>query len=79
MTLLSAAEEVMLARRIERGDLQAQQRMIESNVRLVHEPAPELIDSPNQWVLEPAQLSSSTVMASSSLLPALSGMQYRCS
>jgi RNA polymerase primary sigma factor len=34
--LLSAAEEMMLARRIERGDLQARQRMIESNVRLVH-------------------------------------------
>jgi RNA polymerase primary sigma factor len=36
MTLLSAAEEIMLARRIERGDLQAKQRMVESNVRLVH-------------------------------------------
>ncbi len=36
MKLLSAAEEVMLARRIERGDLQAKQRMIESNLRLVH-------------------------------------------
>jgi RNA polymerase primary sigma factor len=36
MKLLSAAEEIMLARRIERGDLQAKQRMIESNVRLVH-------------------------------------------
>jgi RNA polymerase primary sigma factor len=34
--LLSAAEEVMLARRIERGDLRAKQRMIESNLRLVH-------------------------------------------
>jgi RNA polymerase primary sigma factor len=34
--LLSAAEENMLARRIERGDLQAKQRMIESNMRLVH-------------------------------------------
>jgi RNA polymerase primary sigma factor len=34
--LLSAAEEVILARRIERGDLQAKQRMIESNLRLVH-------------------------------------------
>jgi len=36
MKLLSAAEEIMLTRRIERGDLQAKQRMIESNVRLVH-------------------------------------------
>jgi RNA polymerase primary sigma factor len=34
--LLSAAEEISLARRIERGDLQAKQRMIESNLRLVH-------------------------------------------
>jgi RNA polymerase primary sigma factor len=34
--LLSASEEIMLARRIERGDLQAKQRMIESNLRLVH-------------------------------------------
>jgi RNA polymerase primary sigma factor len=34
--LLSAAEEIMLARRIERGDLDAKQRMIESNLRLVH-------------------------------------------
>jgi RNA polymerase primary sigma factor len=34
--LLSAAEEIMLARRIERGDLQAKQQMIESNLRLVH-------------------------------------------
>jgi RNA polymerase primary sigma factor len=34
--LLSAAEEIMLARRIERGDLQAKQTMIESNLRLVH-------------------------------------------
>jgi RNA polymerase primary sigma factor len=34
--LLSVAEEVMLARRIERGDLQAKQQMVESNVRLVH-------------------------------------------
>jgi RNA polymerase primary sigma factor len=34
--LLSAAEEIMLAKRIERGDLQAKQRMIESNLRLVH-------------------------------------------
>jgi RNA polymerase primary sigma factor len=33
--LLSAAEEVALARRIERGDLAAKERMIESNVRLV--------------------------------------------
>jgi RNA polymerase primary sigma factor len=36
MKLLSGAEEIILARRIERGDLQAKQRMIESNVRLVH-------------------------------------------
>jgi RNA polymerase primary sigma factor len=34
--LLSAADEIMLARRIERGDLQAKRRMIESNLRLVH-------------------------------------------
>jgi RNA polymerase primary sigma factor len=34
--LLSAAEEIMLARRIERGDLHAKQRMVESNLRLVH-------------------------------------------
>jgi RNA polymerase primary sigma factor len=34
--LLAPAEEIMLARRIERGDLQAKQRMIESNLRLVH-------------------------------------------
>jgi RNA polymerase primary sigma factor len=34
--LLSAAEEITLARRIERGDLHAKQRMIESNLRLVH-------------------------------------------
>jgi RNA polymerase primary sigma factor len=34
--LLSAAEEMMLSRRIEQGDLQAKQRMIESNLRLVH-------------------------------------------
>jgi RNA polymerase primary sigma factor len=33
---LSAAEEITLARRIERGDLHAKQRMIESNLRLVH-------------------------------------------
>jgi RNA polymerase primary sigma factor len=33
--LLSAAEEVNLARRIERGDLKAKERMIESNLRLV--------------------------------------------
>jgi RNA polymerase primary sigma factor len=33
--LLSAAEEVALARRIERGDLEAKERMIESNLRLV--------------------------------------------
>jgi hypothetical protein len=34
--LLSAAEEIILAKRIERGDLQAKQRIIESNLRLVH-------------------------------------------
>jgi RNA polymerase primary sigma factor len=34
--LLSAAEEVGLAKRIERGDLEAKERMIESNLRLVH-------------------------------------------
>jgi RNA polymerase primary sigma factor len=33
--LLSAAEEVMLARRIEAGDPEAKRRMIESNLRLV--------------------------------------------
>ena len=33
--LLSAAEEVVLAKRIERGDLDAKQRMVESNLRLV--------------------------------------------
>lgn len=33
--LLSAAEEVSLARRIERGDLGAKERMIEGNLRLV--------------------------------------------
>jgi RNA polymerase primary sigma factor len=33
--LLSEAEEVNLARRIERGDLKAKERMIESNLRLV--------------------------------------------
>jgi RNA polymerase primary sigma factor len=33
--LLSAAEEVELAKRIERGDLHAKRRMIESNIRLV--------------------------------------------
>jgi RNA polymerase primary sigma factor len=35
VNLLSAAEEITLARRIERGDLHAKQRMIESNLRLV--------------------------------------------
>jgi RNA polymerase primary sigma factor len=35
-TLLSRADEVMLARRIERGDLKAKEAMIESNLRLVH-------------------------------------------
>ena len=34
--LLDAAEEIRLARRIERGDLKAKARMIESNLRLVH-------------------------------------------
>ena len=34
--LLDAAEEVRLARRIERGDPEAKERMIESNLRLVH-------------------------------------------
>ena len=33
--LLSAGEEIMLARRIERGDLAAKERMIESNLGLV--------------------------------------------
>ncbi len=33
--LLSAAEEVELAKRIERGDMRAKRRMIESNIRLV--------------------------------------------
>ena len=33
--LLSAAEEISLAKRIERGDLRAKERMIESNLRLV--------------------------------------------
>jgi RNA polymerase primary sigma factor len=33
--LLTAAEEVMLAKRIERGDLDAKQRMTEANLRLV--------------------------------------------
>src|ERR1700761_5835651 len=33
--LLSAAEEVELAKRIERGDMDAKRRMIESNIRLV--------------------------------------------
>ena len=33
--LLSAAEELRLARRVERGDLAAKQRMIEANLRLV--------------------------------------------
>ena len=36
MKLLSPAEEIMLARRIEHGDQQAKQTMIESNLRLVH-------------------------------------------
>jgi RNA polymerase primary sigma factor len=33
--LLSASEEVALAKRIERGDLDAKQRLVESNLRLV--------------------------------------------
>ncbi|HEY5693372.1 MAG TPA: sigma-70 factor domain-containing protein, partial [Gaiellaceae bacterium] len=33
--LLTAAEEVMLAKRIERGDVTAKRHMIESNLRLV--------------------------------------------
>jgi len=33
--LLSAAEEVALAKRVERGDLTAKRRMIDSNLRLV--------------------------------------------
>jgi RNA polymerase primary sigma factor len=33
--LLSAADEIALAKRIERGDLDAKERMIESNLRLV--------------------------------------------
>src|SRR4029453_18967935 len=33
--LLNAAQEVELAKRIERGDTEAKQRMIESNLRLV--------------------------------------------
>ena len=33
--LLTAAEEVELAKRIERGDLEAKERMINSNLRLV--------------------------------------------
>src|SRR4051794_36932508 len=36
MSLLSAAEEVALARRIERGDQSAKDTMVESNLRLVH-------------------------------------------
>jgi RNA polymerase primary sigma factor len=34
-TLLTAAQEVALAKRVERGDLDAKQRMIQSNLRLV--------------------------------------------
>jgi RNA polymerase primary sigma factor len=34
-SLLTAEEEVVLAKRIERGDLDAKQRMVESNLRLV--------------------------------------------
>src|SRR3954469_8410063 len=36
MSLLSAAEEVALARRIERGDQSAKDTMVASNLRLVH-------------------------------------------
>jgi RNA polymerase primary sigma factor len=35
-TPLSRADEIALARRIERGDLEAKETMIESNLRLVH-------------------------------------------
>ena len=35
VSLLTAEQEVMLARRIERGDMQAKQQMIEANLRLV--------------------------------------------
>ena len=35
MPLLTAGEEVLLAKRIERGDLDAKRRMIEANLRLV--------------------------------------------
>jgi len=35
VNLLTAAEEVSLARRIERGDMEAKQQMIEANLRLV--------------------------------------------
>ncbi len=35
VSLLTADQEVMLARRIERGDMQAKQQMIEANLRLV--------------------------------------------
>src|SRR3954447_8966761 len=34
--LLTAAEEIQLAKRIERGDLAAKQEVIERNLRLVH-------------------------------------------
>jgi RNA polymerase primary sigma factor len=34
-TLLSAAEEVALAKRVERGDLAAKKQMINANLRLV--------------------------------------------
>ena len=57
MTLLSAAEEVIIARRIERGDLQPKQRMIESNVRLVHSVARAYRGSPGSPVEERAPLS----------------------
>jgi len=33
--LLTASEEIMLARRVERGDLQAKDRMVQANLRLV--------------------------------------------
>ncbi len=35
VSLLSAAEEVLLAKRIERGDMHAKQQMVEANLRLV--------------------------------------------
>src|SRR6188508_2771095 len=40
-TLLTRADEISLAQRIERGDLKAKETMIESNLRLVHAVARE--------------------------------------